>query len=125
MPIRATWTGGVAVERPGVALVLDDHHRAGVGHGEVAARNAHVGLEILLAQVAPGDVGQAAVLGAERLAELLGEQLAHVGGRQVHGGRDDVDGPLAGQLHDVLAQVGLHGADARRGQARGSAPSPR
>ena len=54
------------------------------------------------------------VLGAERLAELFGEQPAHVGGRHVHGGRDDVDRPLLGQLDDVLAQVGLDGPDARR-----------
>ena len=54
------------------------------------------------------------VLFAERLAELLGEQPAHVGGRHVDGRRDDVHRPLPGQLHDVLAQVGLDGADAGR-----------
>ena len=44
----------------GVALVLDHHHRARVGHGEIAAGNAHAGLKILLAEVPAGDVGQAA-----------------------------------------------------------------
>ena len=48
----------------GVALVLDDHQRARVGHGEIAARNAHAGLEIFFAQVPPGDVGELLVLGA-------------------------------------------------------------
>ena len=48
------------------------------------------------------------------LAQLFGKQPAHVGGRHVDGRRDDVHWPLAGQLHDVLAQVGLDGADAGR-----------
>ena len=59
------------------------------------------------------------VLGAEGLAQLVGEEVAHVGGRHVHGRRDDVDRPLLGQLHDVFAQVGLDGADAVGRQARG------
>ena len=52
------------------------------------------------------------VLFGERLAELFGEQMAHVGGRHVDGRRDDMHRPLLGQLHDVLAQVGLDRADA-------------
>ena len=96
----------------GVAFVLDDHERAGVGHGEVAARDAHAGLEIFVAQMSSGDVGQFFVLGGERFAEFFGEQPAHVGGRHVDGRRDDMHRPLMGQLHDVFAQVGLDGADA-------------
>ena len=98
---------------PGVALVLDQHERAGVGHGEIAAGNAHAGLQILVAEVAAGDGRQFLVLFGEGLAEFLGEEPAHVGGRHVNGRRDDVDRPLAGQLHDVFAQVGLDRADAR------------
>ena len=49
---------------------------------------------------------------AEGLAQLFGEQAAHVGGRHVNGRRDDVDRPLPGKLHDIFAQVGLHRPDA-------------
>ena len=53
----------------------------------------------ILAEVSAGDVGQVLVLGAERLLELLLEQVADVRGRKVQGGRDDVDrvagGPVA------------------------------
>ena len=86
------------------------------GHGEVAARDAHARLEIFFAQVPPGDGRQVLVLFAERLAELFGEQPAHVGGRHVDGRRDDVHRPLVGQLDDVLAQIGFDGPNARRRQ---------
>ena len=56
----------------------------------------------------------------EGLAELFGEQAAHVGGRHVDGGRDDVHRPLMGQLHDVLAQVGLDRRGCRPPPTRGS-----
>ncbi len=46
------------------------------------------------------------------LAQLFVEQLADLSGREVHGGRDDVDRPLLGKLHDVFAQIGLDGPDA-------------
>ena len=52
------------------------------------------------------------VLFGVRLAEFLGEEMADVGGRHVDGRRDDMHRPLMGQLHDVLAQVGLDRADA-------------
>ena len=54
------------------------------------------------------------MLFAVRLAQFFGEQAAHVGGRHVDGGRDDMDRALPGQLDDVLAQVGLDGPDAGR-----------
>ncbi len=46
--------------KAGVALVLDHHQRARLGHGEIAARNAHAGPQILFAEVPAGDVGEAA-----------------------------------------------------------------
>jgi len=42
------------------------------------------------------------------------EQPADLFGRQVQRRRDDVRGPLLGELNDVLTQVGLDGPDARR-----------
>ncbi len=43
---------------PGVALVLGDGDHAGLRDGEVRAGDAHVRLEVLLTQHAPGDQGQ-------------------------------------------------------------------
>ena len=76
MPIRATWTGGVEVDRPALPSFSTTTIVPVSAMAKLTARDAHVGLEILLAEVSPGDVGQRAVLGGERLAELLGEQLA-------------------------------------------------
>ncbi len=102
--------------KAGVALVLDDDERARVGDAEVAARHPHVGLDELFAEVAPGDGGQRPVLGGVRFAKLFGEQPAHVLGRQMQGRRDDVRRALAGQLHQVFAQVGLQRPNPHRGE---------
>ncbi len=101
---------------PRVAFILHDADRARVGDGEVDARHAHVGGDEVLAEVPAGDVGKLAVLGGVRLAELVLEELAHVGGRHVQRGGDDVDRALCGQLDEVFAQVGFHRAHPSGGQ---------
>ncbi len=70
--------------------------------------------EILLAQPPPGDVAELVVVFGERLAEFFLEQAAHIGGRHVQGGSDDVNRPLMGHLYDVLAEIGFDGANVRR-----------
>ena len=109
----------------GVALVFHDDHRARVGHGEIAAGNAHAGGQVLGPQVLAGDGRQGGVLGAVGLAQLFVEQLADFRGREVHGGRDEVDRPLLGKLDDIFAQVGLDRAGCPRLPGHGSTPSPR
>ena len=111
--------------------VAVDHHaqvhardRARVGDAEVDAGDPQVGVDEILAQVPSGDVGELLMLCAEGLAQLLAEQPAYVGCRQMQGGRDDVRGPLLGELHQVFAQVSRPpGSQPHR--ACGSAPSPR
>ena len=47
-------------------------------------------------------------------AQLFVEQLAHLLLLQVDGGHDDVGRRLAAELHDALAEVGVHHLDAAR-----------
>ena len=57
-----------------------------------------------------GDLGQVA-LGVEmrvRLAEIG----LHLVARQMHGGRDDVAGPLVAELDQIFAEIGLDRRDA-------------
>ena len=118
MPIRATWTGGAEVDRPGVALVLDDDDRAGVGHGEVARPRC---------PCRPGGTPRGGVAGRCRSARwcsavngspsFSANSWPHVGGRQVQGGRDDV--------HRAAGRPVARGTRPGRSRRRGCPPSAR
>ena len=88
MPMTATWTRGTVVHEPAVALVLDQHDRARLGDGEVAARHAEVGGEEPGAQLLAGEGGErararcrAAVGPGDRLLEDVARPGSGRGGR--------------------------------------------
>ena len=103
----------------GVALVRHDHDRAGLGDGEVRAADAGVGREETPAQVGAGKAREAlrVVLALGR-AHAAVEQCADLAPRLVDGGHDQVRRRLAGELHDALAEVGVHDLDAARLEVR-------
>ncbi|MDF2974733.1 MAG: hypothetical protein K0R61_5183 [Microvirga sp.] len=101
-----------------VTLVRDDDRRAGLGHEEVGAGDAHIRREEALAQHGAGLGEQLHGLGEIALGIEMGvnapEILLHLGGVEVDGGRDDVARQLVAQLDDVFAEIGLDGRDAVR-----------
>jgi hypothetical protein len=101
-----------------VALVGDDDVGAGLGDEEVGAGDAHVGVQVLLAQHLAGLVDDVGDLGEPFGQAILGvvfvEQVGDLALGLVHGGRDDVAGRFARQLDDVLAEIRLDGLHARR-----------
>ena len=106
---------GQAGDHAAVALVGDQHHAAGLGHGEVAAADAHARGQEFLAQQPSRHGGQPGdVVGRQRLAGQLGEHLGDLLAGLVDRRRDDVIGRVAGQLDDPLAQVRLHRLHAGR-----------
>ena len=114
MPISATWTLRQVVRRAAVALVRDEHEGAGLGR---RAKFAPV-----MPTSAPRNVSRSCRRAARgELLELGGrpvrldarEELGDVLLRLLDRGRDDVDGVLARELDDVLAEIGLDGSYAR------------
>ena len=103
--------------QPDVALGLDEHERAGLGDEEVRAGDAHLGGEEAVAQLG-ARVGDEplGVVGVEHLAREAAEQLGHLARGQVHRRGEDVRRAVAHELHDVLAEVGLHRLDAGLGE---------
>ena len=95
-----------------VALVGDDRDRAGLGHQEVAARDAEVGAEKMPAQHLARLARERLGVGQARAVVVLGEQVRDLLLVLVDRRRDDVRRRLLRQLDDVLAQVGLDRRDA-------------
>ena len=115
--------GGDRGAEAAVALVLDQHDRAGLGHAEVAARHAHVGGEEPRPQLFASEGGK--VLG-HVVEHAVGpgdglEDVADLVPVEVHGRGDDVARRLVGQLDDPLAEVGLDDVDASASRASLSA----
>ena len=96
-----------ARHEPPVALVRDEDDRAGLADAEVRAGDADVGREERLAQLAPRGARQRLELGRDGRAVDAGQELGDVLVRLLDRRRDDVHGVLAGELEDVLAEVGL------------------
>ena len=96
----------------GVALISYQSARARFGHAEVAARNAHLGAQELLAQVGAQELGN--LLGGigAGVALLLAVQIANGIAVEVQRRHNDVRGFGARRLQDVLGAVGFHCMDA-------------
>ena len=105
----------------GVALVGDGADGARVGDEEVGAGDADLGGEELLPQLAACALRPwpARVLARVRLAVLLLEQGRDLLLGAVHRRPDDVRRRLAGELDDVLGQIGLDPLDAGLGECHG------
>ena len=93
--------------QPPVALVGHQDDGAGIGDGEVDARDAHVGAQELLAQGAAGDLRHVAQFFRVRVAEFVVQQRRDLLAGLVDGGRDDVRRRFLGELDDVFAEVGF------------------
>ena len=118
MPMSATWTRGrLDTSRPLPSFVTRTIE-PGVADAEVRAGDADVGGMERLAQLAPRGARQLLELGRDGCPVHRGEQLGDVLLRLLDRRRDDVDGVLAGELEDVLAEIGLD----RRGRPRPRAP---
>ena len=102
-----------ARHEPSVPLVRDEHDRPGVADPEVRAGDADIGRMKRLPQLPPRGAGQLLELGRDGRAVHAGQELGHVLLRLLDGRREDVDGMLAGELEDVLAEIGLHRSDSR------------
>ena len=114
---------GQGQAHPAVALGLDDDQRAGLGDGEVRARDPDLGAQELLAQVEPRGVRELGRVVGEAVGSRAAgrrhpgpEDLAHLGPVAVDGRHQDVGGQVVGELHDQLGQVGLPGRDALGGE---------
>ena len=108
MPEIATWTFGSVVAERRVAFVGDDDDRARLGDEEVAARDAHVGGEIVLPQYASRLEAQLLDHVLARRAVLLLEELRDLVLALVQRRSDDVRRRLVVvDLQDVLAEIGL------------------
>ena len=99
-------------DEPRVALVGDKADRAGGRDPEVRAGDPDVCVQERLAQLRPGGVRQRLELGRDPLSLHRREQLSHLLGGLLDRRRDDVHGVLAGELEDVLAEIGLDRSDA-------------
>ena len=94
-------------DHPAVALVGDDEARAGLGDQEVAAGDAEVRRHEVLAQHVARLARHLADVGLPRLAVMPREEIGYFVLRLVDRGGDDVRRRLAGELDDVLAEIGL------------------
>ena len=113
-PMRATCTRGQGAHQPPVALVRRQADRARLRDREVDAGDADVRGEEDLAHDPARRPRQILEPRARRRAGDPREEIGDVFGRLLDRGRDDVDGVLARELEDVLAEVGLDGADPDR-----------
>ena len=96
-----------------VAFVLHQTEGPGLGHREVHAGEARVGLQELLPQHLPGHGRELVhILGVLRILDLLAELPGDLVFVLMDGRHDDVARRLPVELDDVLAQVGLDGLDA-------------
>jgi hypothetical protein len=93
---------------PGISLVLRDRDLARFGDEEIGPGDPHVGIDIELPHVAPGDHRQ--LLGAVGGggAQILGKEIADLPAANMHAGEDKVIGRLATQLLDEFTQIALH-----------------
>ena len=108
MPEIATCTLGSVVRQRRVALVGDEHHRARLRDEEVAAGDAHVGGQVVIAQHAARLEAQLLDAVLARRAVLAAEQLGHLFLALVQRRADDVRRRLVVvDLQDVLAEIGL------------------
>jgi len=99
---------GQGGDQPGVALVGHQADGAGFGNGEVGAADAHVGVGVLGAEFAAGDLDQALDVRGLVLPGDLGEELGHLVAGQVDGRHDHVGRAFVAQLDDPFAKVRLH-----------------
>ena len=108
---------GQGVGEIGIAFVGHQHRRAGLGHQEVGAGQADIGVEEFLAQhvarLGHQIVALGQPLGEAQLAVMLEEGVGDLVLGEMHRRRDDVAGRLVAQLDDVFAEIGLDRRDAR------------
>ncbi len=91
-----------------IAFVGDDHAGTGLGDQEVAAGDAHVGLEEFLAQHGARLAHQSGHRVLARASGVIGfEKVCDLFAGLVDGRGDDVRWRLVGELDDVFTQVGL------------------
>ena len=126
MPMIATCTRGIELTSLPLPSFVTRHDRTGLRDAEVGARDPDVGGEERLAQLPPRRLRQRLELGRHAARRSTArEQLRHLLRRLLDRRRDDVHRVLAGELEDVLAEVGLDGPDAGGLERARSARSPR
>ena len=93
---------------PGIPLVLRDRDLPRLGNKEIGPGDPHVGIDIELPHVTPGDHRQ--LLGAVGGggAQMLGKEITDLPAANMHAGEDEVVGRLAAQLLDEFTQIALH-----------------
>ncbi len=96
----------------GVALVRDEHERAGVRDEDVATSDADIRLQERSSQLFARDRDQRRRVVVDRMPDDLGEERRDLLARLVDRGRDEVRGTLACELDDPLAEVRLDRGDA-------------
>ena len=103
---------GQTLGQVAVALVGDDDRAAGLGHQEVGAGDADVGVDILLAQDFARLFHEIRRLGqrafGRQMAVVRAERRFDLAAGQVNRRGDNVARRFAAQLDDVFAQVRLH-----------------
>ena len=107
MPMIATCTRGIELTSRPLPSFVTRQTEPVDGDAEVRARDPDVRLQERLAQLRPRRARQRLELGRDRSPSTRGEQLGDLLGRLLDRRRDDVHGVLAGELEDVLAEVGL------------------
>ncbi len=99
-----------------IALVGDETDGARLGDGEVATAYAHVGVDELVPQRLARSGAELLGLARRWRSELPLKQVADVLDTLMNDRREDMAGWFAGQLHDVLTEIGLDDADPGTGE---------
>ena len=99
-----------------VALILDQHERAGFSDREIDAGHAHFGAQENRAQPFAGGGREQFRFGRVRDTELLGEELADILARKMNRRCDDMGRRFVAELNDIFTEVGLDRLDAGRRQ---------
>ena len=106
---------GQAGAHIGVAFIRADDKSAGLGNGEVDAREPGLRRHELLAKMATRRLGEILWVGGALVGpELLVEEFADILLLEVDGGEDDVAGRFLAELHDAFAKICIRHLDATR-----------
>ena len=92
------WIFGADVAQAGVALILDQHDRAGIGDQKIGAGDSDIGFEELFTQNLAGQLGLILDDNFFFAAEFLAKKFGHIVAGLVKRGSHNMIGPLFGKL---------------------------
>ena len=103
-----------AGDHPPVALVRHQAKRPGLRHAEIHSRESNLSVEEHFTQAAARSAIDLGDVRRDFFAQFVAQGFGNLLFRQMKRGGQDMCRRFAPKLHNVLAQVGLHGPNARR-----------